>query len=117
MEGREDACVIDVRRFLVGRRISSLVALKPFRPAFQNIFMLPVRLNTSDNANAALLRRLEVVAEQIAVTQELALVMIGNPSGVEGHEAAAGENEAVQFQAGPIVYPCVDVQHLWVVLV
>ena len=85
-------------------------AFDPFGVSFPGFLIHVVAIETRHHAHPFGLGGFGEVAEQVAVPQELAAVMVRDARGIECHDAAGAEQEGVELQAGPIVHPPGDVE-------
>ncbi len=96
--------------------IALRVALEPLRMGLHCVFPIEVRTHACDRVQAALLGGRATLAEEITVAEELALAMVRHLRLVKRKNAGDADKHGVDFQAGPVIRPLLDVEHRGIVL-
>ena len=83
--------------------------LKPLRMGLKGFFIGVVAIHASNDTHVSLTPGCQHLAEEIPGAQKLAMVLIGNLCGIEGHDSASIEQHSIHLQGGEVVHPLISV--------
>ena len=92
------------------------VALEPLRMRLHRVLPIQIRTHARDHVDAALLGGRAALAEEIAVAEKFAFAVERNLGLIERQDPRDAHQHGIDFQAGPIIRPLLDVEHRRIVL-